>query len=289
MILGDINLQDASVWADCAKGVDPKNGYAYHSDPVKYPECTIMEICGGKATMIDFVRRNDRNCSEGSDNLSCHTLYHYTDIAIQRDSYSFGLIGTRRNYDVIYAIVAALHVLKGDPAPSPFKFQDKQEALLLLAHYIGDIHQPLHVGAVYLDLKGKPVDPDKGIYNEQWNTEGGNLIWIDGDEKKKMHSMWDGIPDDLKVSQESIDRLSRRAKTIPLTSGQFYDWPKAWANDTLLKAKEAFADVVFSENVNGHWNATLPVGYAGRMENIKETQLAKAGARLAQVLQAIWP
>jgi len=61
------------------------------------------------------------------------------------------------------------------------------------------------------------------------------------------------------------------------------------ANNTLMEAKEAFADVRFYGNVDGHWNATLPAGYASRMDNIKETQLVKAGAHLAQMLQAIWP
>jgi hypothetical protein len=30
-ILGDISLQDAAVWADCAKGIDPKKNYTYQN------------------------------------------------------------------------------------------------------------------------------------------------------------------------------------------------------------------------------------------------------------------
>jgi hypothetical protein len=287
-ILGDMGLQDASVWADCAKGVDPRDGYAYHSDPLKYPECMAVEIHGGKAAMIEFVRRNDRNCSEGSDKISCHTLYHFTDVPIQRDSYVSGYVGTR-DVDIVHATVAALHVLKGDPTPAPFKFRDKREALLLLAHYVGDIHQPLHVGAVYLDRKGKLVDPDRGGQVERMDTQGGNLTWIDGDENRRLHAAWDATPDSLKVSQENIERLLKKAKAIPHTKGPLFDWPTTWASDTLMEAKKAFADVRFSGNVDGHWDATLPAGYAARMERIKETQLVKAGARLAQALQTIWP
>ena len=36
-----------------------------------------------------------------------------------------------------------------------------REALRLLAHYVGDIHQPLHVAAVYLDREGRVVDPSR--------------------------------------------------------------------------------------------------------------------------------
>jgi len=288
VILGGMGLQDASVWADCAKGVDPRDGYAYRSDPLKYPECMAVEVHGGKAAMIDFVRRNDRNCSEGSDKIACHTLYHFTDVPIQRDSYVSGSVGTR-DVDIVHATAAALHVLKGEPAPAPFKFRDKREALLLLAHYVGDIHQPLHVGAVYLDRKGDVVDPDKGGRAQPMDTRGGNLIWIDGDEKKKLHTTWYAIPDSLKVSQENIDRLLKKAKAIPPTKGRLLDWPTTWASDTLMEAREAFAHVRFYGNVDGHWNATLPAGYTARMEHIKETQLVKAGARLAQAVKAIWP
>ena len=72
---------------------------------------------------------------------SCHKAYHYTDEAIQRSKYALGSAGTR-DFDVVAAITAAIHVLKGEPAPPPFNIKDKREALLMLAHYVGDIHQP---------------------------------------------------------------------------------------------------------------------------------------------------
>src|SRR5205814_265690 len=49
------------------------------------------------------------------------------------------------------AINAAVTVLKGNPSPDPFKIKDKTEVLFLLSHFVGDVHQPLHVGAIYLD------------------------------------------------------------------------------------------------------------------------------------------
>jgi len=36
-----------------------------------------------------------------------------------------------------------------------------------LAHYVGDIHRPLHVGAVYLDALGKPVNPNVGTFDQK--------------------------------------------------------------------------------------------------------------------------
>ena len=51
---------------------------------------------------------------------------------------------------------------------------------LLLAHLLGDLHQPLHVGSIYLDLDGKPVHPDTpGLSDEAKTaseTAGGNRL-----------------------------------------------------------------------------------------------------------------
>lgn len=46
-------------------------------------------------------------------------------------------------------------------------------AVILLAHFVGDIHQPLHVGAQYFNAKGQPVDPERG---GELPDEGGNSL-----------------------------------------------------------------------------------------------------------------
>src|SRR6202035_4149196 len=57
-------------------------------------------------------------------------------------------------------IGAAIAVLRDKPAPPPFSILDKKEALLMLTHFVGDLHQPLHVASAYLDADGRFVDPD---------------------------------------------------------------------------------------------------------------------------------
>jgi hypothetical protein len=282
-ILGNTTLQDASVWADCAKGIDPHKDYSYQSVG-KYPECKIYETQELEAEMSDFVRRNDKNCNPKPSEESCHKQYHYTDVAIQHERYDRKFVGTCDD-DLVNALVAAIHVLKGDPSPFPFKLKDKREALLVLVHYVGDIHQPLHVGAVYLDENGKIVDPDTGTSDAKTDTHGGNSILVKG---KKLHAMWDGIPKSLNPSHINAALLTQ-VKAIPVTIGQIYEWPTSWASDTLVEARLAFEGIKFSNLQNGHWNATLPAKYSSQMNNIKKTQVIKAGAHLVQLLQAIWP
>jgi hypothetical protein len=69
--------------------------------------------------------------------------------------------------DIVAAVSAAIAVLQGKDLPAPFKFASKKEALRLLAHYVGDIHQPLHVAAVYVDAGGHVIDPDMGTFDPQ--------------------------------------------------------------------------------------------------------------------------
>ncbi len=298
-ILGGLSLYDASVWADCAKGVDPGKNYRYQEGG--YPECRVFESPLLEAEMSDFVRRNDTNCDRQPKDESCHKQYHYTNVAIQRDRYEPTAVGAG-NHDIVHALAAAIHVLKdGPPAPAPFRLKDKTEALLLVAHYVGDIHQPLHVGTVYLDGKGAVVDPKrKGSYGET-DTRGGNLILVNGDDGEKLHTMWDKIPKEFAVSLLDEDHLKRARNMLSEKNSlgaSLYNWPATWASQTLSEARQAFAGVKFGSkqqkvcgvrHQDACWSATLPADYEGRMNKIKEEQLVKAGGRLAELLQAIWP
>jgi hypothetical protein len=281
-ILGDISLKDATVWPDCAKGIDPAKGYTYQS-PGRYPECKVYETPEREAEMSDFVRRNDTNCSPKPGEESCHKQYHYADVAIQHNRYDRTYVGTRDD-DIVSAVVAALHFLKGEPAPVPFNFMDKREALLVLTHYVGDIHQPLHVGSVYLNAKGKLVNPDSGTFDHKTETRGGNSITVAG-TGKNMHSMWDAIPNSLTVNAT----LLKQVKAVPAATGQIFDWPTAWATDTIMQSHLAFKGLKFSTLQNSHWTTTLPATYNKNMDSIKKKQITNAGAHLAQLLQALWP
>ena len=241
--------------------------------------------------MIDFVRRNDTNCARPPGSESCHKQYHYSDEAIQRDIYHLGDVGTR-SFDVVGAIAAVTHVLEGEPAPAPFDIKDKREALLLLAHYVGDIHQPLHVGAVYLDAAGTVVDPDSGTFDPATGTVGANdIITVSGKKKKRganLHHTWDQIPANLMVRKVDAVWVAE-AKGVPMTPGDVTAWPTVWATGSLGQAQVALAHLPYGTESRGLWTVALPRAYPASMAQIKRRQLTEAGARLAQILQTIWP
>lgn len=287
-LLGDMTLQQASLWADCAKGISPRQDYRYPA-PGKYPDCAPLETPERIAEMADYVRRNDRQCAMGLDEDSCHRQTHYADIALQRSRYVQGFTGTRPD-DVVGATRQAILVLQGKPASGQPSFKNAREALIVLTHLVGDLHQPLHVGAVYLDEQGRRVDPDKTGFQRNSFTVGGNSLWLSGagGAPVKLHTAWDGVPAQLKPDRVDAAWLAQARKTAR-TPGAPIDWPAQWGTQALEQARLAFDGMKFSARHGDHWMVELPRGYDARAEAIKRQQLTLAGARLAQLLQAALP
>lgn len=160
----------------------------------------------------------------------------------------------------------------------------KRDALILLVHYMGDVHQPLHVGQVYLDGDGNLRDPDQGTGPTARSTFGGNqLTFFDG-RKTKLHGNWDGVV----VGDYSI----ADARKVAPTEGPMDSWISQWVTDTLTVARGMpFAAMTFGEAQGGEWNvvfADRPT-YRTERNKVQRVQIEKAGARLTQLLVAIWP
>ena len=181
----DIDLRKAAPWPDCVKSVvrhdDGRFHYEVDPDHLEFEvPCTPFNSARERARMVDYVARNWSTCSYTPDGFErgCHNTFHFDDVAIQRSTFDRNNQGTNP-HDLVAAIGAAIAVLSGKPIPPPFPFsiKDKKEALLLLAHLVGDLHQPLHVGSVYLDTNGKLVDPDIAHkVDPDTETIGGNAI-----------------------------------------------------------------------------------------------------------------
>lgn len=288
-LLGESSLEKMSVWGDCVKGVAPEKDFSYTSAG-KYPECASFETPAGIAAMVDYVKRNHSNCNPASDEESCHKQYHYADVSLQHDHYKIGYVGTS-DHDIVHAIRNAVLVLQAKPQAKPIEFKDEREALILLTHYVGDLHQPLHVGSIFLDANGKIVNPDEGQYDRGSNTVGGNALQC---PCGNLHSLWDDIPQQFKRGRMN-EALSKKAQMIvkPSATIALEQWPVIWADGAIADAKTLFSGTQFSKstpNQRGNsWSIALPLEYEKTMASVKEEALVKAGAHLAQLLQAVWP
>jgi hypothetical protein len=291
-ILGTVNgqqltLQQVAVWADCARSVVPGNPYTYNPGKYKIQACAVFEDAAGKQAMQDYGQRNNSNCPYEGKHYECHKAFHFADVDIEHNTYSTAYVGTH-DYDVVHAIDAAIFVLQGQPSHAPFNFASKREALMLLVHFMGDLHQPLHVGAVYLNpADGSDIDPDAGSLDPETETAGGNLISGTGGN---LHSQWDKTKFPL-TDASTMKAFATEAKGISKTKGDYMHWAEIWAGDTITVAQQAFQGVSFAAKADKAWPSTFDDRgtYVKNMQAIQKQQVIKGGARLANLLTTIWP
>jgi hypothetical protein len=216
-----------------------------------------------------------------------HEAYHFADVPIQRGAYDSGGDIGESDHDVVHAINAAIAKLTGKPVPAPFSIKDDKEAILMLAHFVGDIHQPLHVGAIYLDGGGYEVDPHSEGDADTDGTAGGNFIRIG--RNRNLHHEWDTI---LRSLDKKVDALVTRAKAVPVDRGSFAsDWAAIWASESVAAAKDAYSGITYFCEGSHDWEATFAdrIDYRKDEHAEQRKRIVQAGARLAAIFKAIWP
>ena len=288
-------LKIAATWPDCVRAVNHLKGkFTYVADPRFRIWCGVFETTAREAAMVDYAGRNWNACVDDDKGRPCNAKYHYADVSLQRDHYQAGQVGTG-DHDVVHAIEAAILRLQDKPVPAPFSIRTKAEALFMLTHFVGDIHQPLHMGAAYLDAAGAQIDPDATPGDHKANrTQGGNAIMHGSQD---LHGEWDEILPSLGL--DPTPDVLAQARATPATPGEVNAWPEAWATDSLLASRQAYAGLTFSARkpflVRGRSQLAWPAvsadqkGYNAAKRALQAQQIAKAGKRLADVLNTLWP
>jgi hypothetical protein len=137
------------------------------------------------------------------------------------------------------------------------KTSERTEALKFLIHFIGDLHQPLHVG-------------DHG-------DRGGNDLQLEFfGVGTNLHSVWDrGLPSRLGTDEAALAAELGAAAQERWASGTV----KEWALESLsISRKIAYKNL----------SNSLGQEYFDQCAPSVRVQLAKAGVRLAQTLNRIW-
>jgi hypothetical protein len=157
----------------------------------------------------------------------------------------------------------------------------------MLAHLVGDMTQPLHVGALYLGPDGALVDPDiNHTIDPSTETAGGN--WIHDASNNAFHHEWDDTPTDL--GDTAPPALVALAKAMPAETDRIENWSVAWATDAIVVAKQAMAGTTYARTGDRKWTVAFAdrPAYLRGADAMKRQQLAKAGARLAAIVNAVW-
>ena len=251
LLLPGESLEKISTWADCVKGT----------------------YCGPQSEeMLAYVAANPQ-----------HSEYHYTDVPFQNAHYHDHDAGTA-DVDIVQTLKQCIATLqgKGDKISNPHGFTPRQ-ALLILTHLAGDVVQPLHVGAAFVDKNGAFVVPQKQAQIDAVNmfdARGGNNLLLDDiklsansaqlipaappEDKpaasgtpprapqttRPFHSYWDTTVVNYvfrRVGARSPQEFAQLAiagkPAVIANSGEVISWPYAWADQSLAVAKLAHAGV----------------------------------------------
>jgi hypothetical protein len=315
-LLDGITLEKASTIPDEIRGWD-KNG---PDDPAAIHYSAHPRI---DAQLRDYWHANPPTKNLNSATPS-HHWFHYTDVPVaDAEKYGDGKMG-RSKWDIVHMIPYCVGVLKGDvPEDNPRKIT-KPIAVILLAHFVGDIHQPLHVGAEFFDKEGHPINPDKtaGSFEDQ----GGNTLTLNltsgGTElarHSKFHGFWDSetVMANLPPMPETLSKEEKHAKIEAAkkdliheflthepknwrlaSSVALKDYAEAWANEIMPLAREAhdrlqFKDVapkqmddgsVVAAGVAEEKKSADGVSYYDWSAHVVRDELPRAGWRLADLL-----
>ena len=159
------------------------------------------------------------------------------------------------NGDVIMTIERIISELKTHKLDS----KKEAEALKMLVHLVGDIHQPLHVGCC--------------------DDQGGNKVkvkWFRSESN--LHRVWDSeMIDDTKLSYTELAQSLGQPDKATLAQ-----WKKAtvreWANESMTYRKEVY-------DIN-EGNLSYRYSYL-HLQSAKD-RILKAGVRLAGILNQIY-
>ncbi|MFT7652127.1 MAG: hypothetical protein ACI9UU_001234 [Candidatus Azotimanducaceae bacterium] len=145
----------------------------------------------------------------------------------------------------------------------------KREALKFLGHFIGDLHQPLHVG--YLE--------DRGGNTIKWSVPGSK-------KKYTLHAIWDGI------IPEAAGLKKRGAKQALLKSISARD-VRQWRSLDFEAVIQVSYDLArshaytLSDGSEAARAGVLRPAYTKRAVPIVTTQIGKAAVRLAHLLHIV--
>lgn len=138
------------------------------------------------------------------DRNRTNDTWHYVNLPLDAEEYSRERYPTlTRDDDVVQIIRECVLVLKDSPEAAGSTFGNaytygKVNALRLLVHLVGDVHQPVHVGCCFIDETGEEPrlvrDPDDVAANlDSYKTDkGGGRVYLPvGSNGVSIHSYWD--------------------------------------------------------------------------------------------------
>jgi hypothetical protein len=214
----------------------------------------VAELLGSDAMLVQMSNWAD----EIKDQRRDTARWHFVDIPL--DAAAFVPERDCAGGDCVVAQTQADLARLGDKRLSR---EARAQALLFLIHFVADVHQPLHA--------------------EDNDDKGGNEVRVElGRERANLHRVWD--VDVVEVLGFDPGRAASEI-TRTITPAERQAWSKGTAVDWANEAHAIARDQIYPP-LRGARSLRLPRDYAWREAPVARLQLARAGVRLAWLLNS---
>jgi hypothetical protein len=169
-------------------------------------------------------------------------------------------------------VLKAIDAHRGRMADGALKDWQRAEAMILLGHWVGDVHQPLHVSFAD-DRGGNRIDEIEGGYYASGN----------------LHAVWDsGI---ITAARGTSDWWTYAQGLLQIAPSDRQAWeqstPLDWAGESYaiaIDSKTQYCKRNAGACVSKGDERTLGAAYQARFRPVVETRLRQAGVRLAKLI-----
>lgn len=186
--------------------------------------------------------------------------WHYINI---QDHETFAALQRNPKGDLLSALKASYQQLQD----ASLTKQKRREALAFFVHFVGDIHQPLHVGR-YSDLGGNRV----------------SIKWPGDNKRRNLHWAWDsGLIKHEQLTVEQYSALINKA-----TAQQISNWQTDGFLDWARESKIVRAQVYEFGPLAKTTPAAIGQNYIERNKPLLKKRLLMAGIRVAGCLNRIF-
>ncbi len=241
-------IMPVPAWAWGAEGHEVAAAIALQEMTPK-ARAQASRLLGGEAMMI-----HDANWADEIKDQRRETgPWHYVDIPLAARNYD-----SRRDCGDGDCVVAQIKREQRILANRKLSPGQRAEALRFLIHFVADLHQPLHA--------------------EDNDDKGGNGMKVYlGNQRTNLHHVWDvQVVEVLGYDADAV------ARSITISPAQRTAWCRGsvmdWANESHALAQDIY------EGARGHRNLRISPATLRSVAPITRQQLAKAGTRLACIL-----
>ena len=245
LILLVVKVPDSAAW-----GPQGHRVIGFIADGHLKPE--VKELIAEKFninSLADVATWADRTRKKRKEESS----WHYTNIEEGQWTYD-----AQRDCPDRACVTEKIHEFSSILRSTPLR--ERKDALKFLVHFVGDVHQPLHLG----NLK------DRG---------GGTLRFLYKGEATSLHYLWDGgLIDWGEISLlKYAARLNGRVSEAEVST-----WSLSTVSDWANESRSLALKVAYSVDKEG-----LSKAYIKRGREVINLRLTQAGVRLAHLLNTI--